>query len=424
MLFIELLHSFGLCLMVFHILPKTDMARCLIHLSGIFVIPAFLKTLFVITDKSLSGIKRVTLTLINGIAFLIQFGNLAATCMFSIPLTDGEKQSLVNDVIDNTHVITTIQRQRPLFTNRIIWEVPMALIFVSLSFWENYAEGDLYICSFKIPLLDWKKNLLLVKQRLYILIGLWKIGWTLIFAVLLVPGLNFNMNFSDLNSVAVNHTKNNSTDLLPLAEKKIDAPTIGITTSPLVSGIDDFSQINLTKAIKDQGIKSVLHLTEEMLDREQKVTGKNQNITNMKKNNTSNDYRYISEVIRLNFEKYGVLYLNIISNCLMAYFGSLACKLCMQLLGFTVPMFLATPITFGLIIAQCNDRLIPSYIYVWVCPESKGDIRLFHLLWLGAIWISQIITTSHIWFPRNGRMAKVDRYEYHEIMQGSFCKYM
>lgn len=417
MLFIELLHSFGLCLMVFHILPKTDMARCLLHLSGIFVIPAFLKTLFVITDKSVSGIKRVTLTLIYGIAFLIQFGNLAATCMFSIPLTDGEKQSLVNDVIDNTHIVTMIQRPHPLFTNRIIWEVPMALIFVSLSFWENYAEGDLYICSLKIPLLDWKKNLLLVKQRLYILIGLWKIGWTLIFAVLLVPGLNFNMTFSDRNSVVGNHTKNNSIDFLQWAEKKIDTSTIGITSSL----VDDFSQINLTKAIKDQGIKSVLHLTEEMLDREQKVTGKDENI-NLKKNNTSS--YYISEVIRLNFQKYGVLYLNIISNCLMSYFGSLACKLCMQLLGFTFPMFLATPITFGLIIAQCNDQFIPSYIYVWVCPESKGDIRLFHLLWLGAIWISQIITTSHIWFPRNGRMAKVDRYKYHDIMQVYSCKFM
>lgn len=49
----------------------------------------------------------------------------------------------------------------------------------------------------------------------------------------------------------------------------------------------------------------------------------------MKKNNIFNDYWYIFEVIRLNFEKYGVLYLNIIFNCFMVYFGSFVCKLCM-----------------------------------------------------------------------------------------------
>lgn len=39
----------------------------------------------------------------------------------------------------------------------------MVLIFVLLLFWENYVEGDLYICLFKIFFFDWKKNLLFVK---------------------------------------------------------------------------------------------------------------------------------------------------------------------------------------------------------------------------------------------------------------------
>lgn len=58
--------------------------------------------------------------------------------------------------------------------------------------------------------------------------------------VLLVLGLNFNMNFFDLNLVVGNYMKNNSIDFLLLVEKKIDVFIIGIIISLLVGGIDDF----------------------------------------------------------------------------------------------------------------------------------------------------------------------------------------
>ncbi|XP_062590686.1 chitin synthase chs-2-like [Saccostrea cucullata] len=429
-LFIELLHSFGLCLLVFHILPKMDMARSLIPLSGIFVIPALLKTLFVISDKSLPGIKRLTLTTVHGIAFLIQFCNLGATSMFSIPLTDNEKQEMVNSVIDNDDVINVIERPKPILTNRIMWELPVSLVFISLSYWENYADGDIYICSFRIPLLDWKKNLLVVKQRLYILTGLWKIGWTMIFAILLIPGFNFSISFSDSDS---SNSSMKSISNVPFETTTNPLGNDVSTISPNIRGkrsllqvasenqnmpnlekpdtVNNDAQINLTRAIKDRGIESVLHLNENMLTRNlvvPQIVDKDQNIDE-KQNSNSTSSSYIPEVIQVNLQKYGVLYLHLVATTLMSYFGGLACKLCMQLFGFTLPIILATPITFGLVLVQQFTEYLPSYVYVWVCPETDGDLRKFHLLWLGVLWISQLITTAHIWSPRNGRMAKIER---------------
>lgn len=85
-----------------------------------------------------------------------------------------------------------------------------------------------------------EKEFVVCKIKIFILIGLWKIGWILIFVVLLVLELNFNMNFFDLNLVVGNYMKNNSIDFLLLVEKKIDVFIIGIIISLLVSGIDDF----------------------------------------------------------------------------------------------------------------------------------------------------------------------------------------
>lgn len=439
-LLIELLHSFGLCLLVFHILPRMDMVRCMLHLSGIFVIPALLKTLFVIADKSLPGIKRLTLTIAHGIAFLIQFGNLAATSMFSIPLTDSEKGYLKNSVIDDASIINVIERPFPVFAKRIVWEIPVSLLFISLSYWENYVDGDVYICSLKIPLLQWKKNLLVVKQRLYILIGFWKIGWTMIFAILLIPGFDFNIAFSSLesNSTMRNVSNRNTfkvfetnSEVLPLMGKNKElstthhrnftsTPLQGVTEKQIIkswggnSNVFNDAQINLTRTIKDLGIQSVLHLDDKSLNSKEDIIWVDKD-EEEKSNNTlqskSTTSDYIPELIKLNLQKYGVLYLHLISSTLMSYFGSLACKLCMQIFGFALPMFLATPITLGLIIGECYGQYLPSYLYVWVCPESSGDIRLYHLLWIGGLWISQSITTAHIWFPRNGRMAKIERYE-------------
>ncbi|KAK3096905.1 hypothetical protein FSP39_004615 [Pinctada imbricata] len=459
-LFVELLHSFGLCLLVFHILPRMDMARCLLNLCGIFTVPAFLKTISTAMDGSLPGIKRFTLAVLNGIAFLIQFGNLAATTMFSLPLSEDEKRDLLKEVIGNTegsaitstssNITHSIERPNPTFGNRIMWEIPVSLFLISISYWENYVSSDFSICSLKIPLLEWKKQLHSVRQRLYIFAGIWKIGWTMVFAVLLLPGFSFNLEFTGDHHVNVEKSLTTPSPRLPelppiltqppptvarnLVEdmENMSTTTLATTTnqsnSTLVGGGRTFVKRSISdvinNAISKGDFSSILNLTEDSLPRRRTPSPLPEGLTttttepkptkpsNSDKSTSNPSSLYIIELpesVKENFQRYGPLYAQMVASTLLSYFGSLACKLCMQTYGFTVPLFLATPITLGLVLAQCYTNFIPSYLYIWLCPESSGDLRLFHLLWLCVLWISQLIVTGHIWSPKNGRMAKIER---------------
>ncbi|XP_060062788.1 chitin synthase chs-2-like [Ylistrum balloti] len=421
-LFMELLHSFGLCLMVFHILPRMDMARGLLQFCGICTVPAFLKTITIATDKSRPTVKRLTLTFINGLAFVIQLCNLAASTMFSNPLKEAERDQLQRDVIYDPDILHTVGRPAPMFENRYMWEIPVALVFISVSYWENFVESDLSICTLNIPFLQWKRRLNSVRERLYIFVGIWKTGWTLLFAALLLPGFSFNIEFSTSGSNPSGTRIGHTTTVAAVASG------VTVTSKPPIRAppVGGSRKIPLVKrAISDQiglnGVSAVLNLTNANLKsrtpkfrpRPLPVPSTSPSIENPSPTiNGSSDVNYnlqLPESVKRNFERYGPLYLQLLCSAVLSYFGSLACKLCMQVIGFALPLFLATPLTLGIIIVQCYSKFIPSYLYIWLCPEMAGEIRMFHLLWLGVLWVSQIILTSHIWFPRNGRMAKIDR---------------
>ncbi|XP_076101725.1 chitin synthase chs-2-like [Mytilus galloprovincialis] len=434
-LFVELLHTFGLSLLVFHILPRMDMARSLLTFCGVSTIPAFFKTIGLACDSSIPPVKRCAQGLINSLAFIIQLANLAASTLFSTPLTETEKNTLKATVLNNDEIVHTVSRPPLTFEDRIMWEIPVALLFISISYWENFVYGNFSIHSFHIPLLEWKKQMHSVRQRLYIFAGIWKIGWTMVFAVLLFPGFNFNIHFSDKPQVV----KSANTVLPQLLTTTLsyitESPTLKSisslptkeTTTPSIydgSGRNIRVRRSIADDINTHGINAVTNLTSDTLNQKYQklmsstvssITKSNtaNNSTNpTAKSKTSNNNEFsfsIPEALKINFIQYGPLYLHLIASTLMSYFGSLACKLCMQTFGFTIPLFLATPATLGLILAQSYTQFIPSYFYVWICPEMEGNIRLYHLLWFGVLWISQVIVTAHIWSPKNGRMAKIDR---------------
>ncbi|XP_071166727.1 chitin synthase chs-2-like [Mytilus edulis] len=435
-LFVELLHTFGLSLLVFHILPRMDMARSLLTFCGVSTIPAFFKTIGLACDSSIPPVKRCALGLINSLAFIIQLANLAASTLFSTPLTETEKNTLKATVLNNDKIVHTVSRPPLTFEDRIMWEIPVALLFISISYWENFVYGNFSINSFHIPLLEWKKQMHSVRQRLYIFAGIWKIGWTMVFAVLLFPGFNFNIHFSDKPQV-VKSDNNVLPQMLTttLSYKITESPTLRSisslptkeTTTPSIydgSGRNIRVRRSIADDINTNGINAVTNLTSDTLNEKYQklmsstvssITKSNTANNSTKptaKSKTSNNNEFsfsIPEALKINFIQYGPLYLHLIASTLMSYFGSLACKLCMQTFGFTIPLFLATPATLGLILAQSYTQFIPSYFYVWICPEMEGNIRLYHLLWFGVLWISQVIVTAHIWSPKNGRMAKIDR---------------
>jgi len=68
--FIETLHSFGIAIFVFHILPKLDAARSLLIMNAVCLVPAFLK-LF-LTKSNSSIVQRSLLFLMDFFAFAMQ----------------------------------------------------------------------------------------------------------------------------------------------------------------------------------------------------------------------------------------------------------------------------------------------------------------------------------------------------------------
>ena len=70
MFFIETLHSFGIAIFVFHILPKLDAARSLLIMNAVCLVPAFLK-LF-LTKSNSSIVRRSLLFLMDFFAFVMQ----------------------------------------------------------------------------------------------------------------------------------------------------------------------------------------------------------------------------------------------------------------------------------------------------------------------------------------------------------------
>lgn len=422
-------------------------------LCGVSTVPTLLKSLSVSCDISMPIVKRCTLGFINCIAFLIQLANLPGLTLFGAPLTDTEKNQLKSMALNRPDAhLHVVYRKEPTFENRIMWEIPVALFFISISYWENFVCGNLRIGSLSIPLLDWKRQKHSVRQRLFIFAGVWKIGWTMVFAILLLPGFSFNMSFST-SSVIKDVQKDNTVSPTPspirdvqedlatvypsplLVENEnttvfpLSATTVNVPTIPGYEGSGRNLRVRRTIAddINSRGIDAVLNLSSATLQQHQNSvfgvmspiedTSNDSTETSTKEISTNNNSQVfhpvfpitIPKYLEKNFQQYGPLYLHLIASTLMSYFGGLACKLCMQTFGFTIPLFLATPVTFGIVIAQSYTQFIHSHTYAWICPEKEGNVRLFHLIWLGVLWCSQIIVTAHIWFPKNGRMAKIDR---------------
>jgi len=171
--FIETLHSFGIAIFVFHILPKLDAARSLLIMNAVCLVPAFLK-LF-LTKSNSSIVRRSLLFLMDFFAFAMQCSCVGIALASKFLKNDGSilDQTTVSSLIfpTSTNIIPLLNRHKrqddtltpslDLFTSdinenilttpmnnissidqnlqtilagfHIQWELPVALILVSLA---------------------------------------------------------------------------------------------------------------------------------------------------------------------------------------------------------------------------------------------------------------------------------------------------
>ena len=78
---------------------------------------------------------------------------------------------------------------------RFGWEAPVALLCVSIVWWENYVDRDIKMGKLNIPLGTYKRHLQSVRSKANIGASIWKIALTVAFSFLLLPREKFDNVF-------------------------------------------------------------------------------------------------------------------------------------------------------------------------------------------------------------------------------------
>lgn len=124
---LETLHSFGLAIFVFHLLPKLDAARSLLMMNAVCLVPSLMK-LFL--TKSNSSLCR------RSFGFLLDFFAFAMQCS-SIGIALASKflqHETTNEMILNRNQSLIDENLQTILAGfHIHWELPVALILVSLT---------------------------------------------------------------------------------------------------------------------------------------------------------------------------------------------------------------------------------------------------------------------------------------------------
>lgn len=367
-------------------------------LGSIYTVPAFLKAIFEGRDPNTGLARKCAIFILNFGAFLIQVWSIVLCEMFQVSMTPSEKLTVRNIVVQEKVAVVVPRPElgEGYFRNEVLFELPVAVLLISLSYWENYVEGEFFIFGKTMNFKAWKKHLHHARGRLYIFASVWKTVWVVAFAVLLQTGFNFNLRYSQPLAA-------NDTGVSQLKSQTKDTSTITSASFAKRDVKDNAVNVNVTprNGVSRTEPKTFLILKDNADELKTKP--------NANESNVRQDVFYFSPETMQHFEEYGVLYLQIISSTLLAYFGSTACKLCMQLLGFSLPLSLTTPLSIAVVVLQNMFEFLPTGSFVWIGMETEGNKWILHLAWLGVLWLSELFITSHIWFPGNGRMEKIDR---------------
>jgi len=439
---VETAHSFGVCLFVLRVLPKLDLARAILLMNAVCIVPGLLK-LFM-AKSHVSTIKRLAIFVIDLLAILMQ------CTVFGIVFLSKylfRSSNLNGPMIDDSGVIQTTTTSPdpddlfgPLFrarrqenasasaisaeahaeigsilaSFRIEWELPIALLLVSLVWWENFIDRDIKFGSFKlINMKLLKENIMATRCKTNLLSSLWKIGVTFLFAFLFYPGIF--RNSAQVFSTPDAPTEPNPWSLSPNRPTFFGQPPDQMLSPPVfvkraASDLVQSLAVNISEINKQMRLQAFTALPQIILPTmstgpnlfapsdfptrppAQPVTVRDQWLT------------YILPMI-----------VQVLSSGLCYYTGRLACKLCMQRLGFALPLTLVTPIALGASLVMCKWFPAASVFYedfvYWTCHEGyeTGSFKWQVICGLGLWWLSQLWIGGHVWFGKGQRLAFTDR---------------
>lgn len=109
----------------------------------------------------------------------------------------------------------------------------------------------------------------------------------------------------------------------------------------------------------------------------------------------------------------------VLSSIVCYCIACLACKLQMQIFSFAIPCLLSTPIASGIMAYLClrgRDFLSRNFNFDW---DSDCDVNYLYsnyCLVLASLWILSLYwTAGHIWFPKQKRIATIERYRHLKV---------
>ncbi|BFY98509.1 hypothetical protein BsWGS_01548 [Bradybaena similaris] len=393
---IESIHSFGLCLFLFRVLPCLDTVRCLLLMNALCTVPAILR---LFATKRSDDLKKKVLTIVLDVlalvlqisAFIVALASMKSECVHSPPSSTHRAT-----VADST--VLSVWRNFSL--SDMSWEIPLSLIFISVKWWENFWDKDLRIGCLNLPVKQFKDSLHRTRTKSYILASLWKIGVTFGFAYLLVPNLQMvDKVFQGIVNTPSHQTYYNGTPH--------DFP-IEITPSQMNDTLNKTTPFILFPVPKLRTLESLYMSVES-----QNCSLTNATAGGIKKTvvcTTTYVYRWKQ------WHTYLPLMVQIASSGLCYYFARLACKLCMQRISFSIPLSLATPLSVAVIITLCyldpSKLQLMSGFLMWSCTQGDDEKRwlVWHLaLGFGLWWTSQLWITRYIWTPKSPRLAFTER---------------
>lgn len=184
LLVIEGLQTFGMCLLLFRVLPSTDFFRGLIVTFAVCQIPSLLKVIVHERRPNLS-VSEIVAIIMNIAAFLVQ---VSAIPFFSV----GNFIMQGNYSIMEAYNETTTLRTSVALNQTCDWELPLSLILLSIGWWENYVSGEWTVFGrITIPFKHWRSILQDVRETSYFLIAPFKIGLAILMARLITNNTNF-----------------------------------------------------------------------------------------------------------------------------------------------------------------------------------------------------------------------------------------
>lgn len=184
LLVIEGLQTFGMCLLLFRVLPSTDFFRGLIVTFAVCQIPSLLKVIVHERRPNLS-VSEIVAIIMNIAAFLVQ---VSAIPFFSVGNFIMQGNYSIMEAYNETTTLKT-----PVTLNQTCdWELPLSLILLSIGWWENYVSGEWTVFGrITIPFKHWRSILQDVRETSYFLIAPFKIGLAILMARLITNNTNF-----------------------------------------------------------------------------------------------------------------------------------------------------------------------------------------------------------------------------------------